>query len=64
MVKALFDTNVLTDYLSGIGAAKKELSGIRIPRSIFLCASQRKLRDAGSRRCVAERPRLCQNIIL
>lgn len=25
MVKALFDTNVLIDYLGGIGAAKKEL---------------------------------------
>ena len=26
MVKALFDTNVLIDYLSGVAAAKKELS--------------------------------------
>ncbi|MDR0780933.1 MAG: type II toxin-antitoxin system VapC family toxin [Pseudomonadales bacterium] len=26
MVKALFDTNVLIDYLNGIGAAKKELA--------------------------------------
>ena len=26
MVKALFDTNILIDYLSGIGAAKKELA--------------------------------------
>lgn len=25
MVKALFDTNILIDYLGGIGAAKKEL---------------------------------------
>jgi predicted nucleic acid-binding protein len=26
MVKALFDTNILIDYLGGIGAAKKELA--------------------------------------
>lgn len=26
MVKALFDTNILIDYLSGVGAAKKELA--------------------------------------
>ncbi|CAB3786109.1 type II toxin-antitoxin system VapC family toxin [Pararobbsia alpina] len=26
MVKALFDTNILIDYLSGAGAAKKELA--------------------------------------
>jgi predicted nucleic acid-binding protein len=26
MVKALFDTNVLIDYLNGVGAAKKELA--------------------------------------
>ncbi|QCP53546.1 type II toxin-antitoxin system VapC family toxin [Trinickia violacea] len=26
MVKALFDTNILIDYLGGIGAAQKELS--------------------------------------
>jgi predicted nucleic acid-binding protein len=26
MVKALFDTNILIDYLNGVGAAKKELA--------------------------------------
>jgi predicted nucleic acid-binding protein len=26
MVRALFDTNILIDYLSGVGAAKKELA--------------------------------------
>ncbi|MCC8392782.1 type II toxin-antitoxin system VapC family toxin [Paraburkholderia sp. MMS20-SJTR3] len=26
MVKALFDTNILIDYLGGVGAAKKELA--------------------------------------
>jgi hypothetical protein len=26
MVRALFDTNVLIDYLNGVGAAKKELA--------------------------------------
>ncbi len=26
MVKALFDTNILIDYLNGISAAKKELA--------------------------------------
>ncbi|MEJ0004102.1 MAG: type II toxin-antitoxin system VapC family toxin [Pararobbsia sp.] len=26
MVKALFDTNILIDYLSGVGSAKKELA--------------------------------------
>ncbi|MFP3560880.1 VapC toxin family PIN domain ribonuclease, partial [Paraburkholderia sp. SIMBA_049] len=26
MVKALFDTNILIDYLGGVGGAKKELA--------------------------------------
>jgi predicted nucleic acid-binding protein len=26
MVKALFDTNILIDYLGGVGAAKKEMA--------------------------------------